>query len=105
MITEAQARSRKIDIVVLAVVLAIGIFLRLPPHVFSSGGALHSVAALHPQPAFTQTGFDEGLYRQYVDALIQNGLTSYPDMVESYIAAQSTLPGAILPPVRFLYIF
>lgn len=105
MTTEGRARPRKIDIIVLAVVLAIGIFLRLPPHAFSSGGPLHSLAALHPQPAFAQTGFDEGLYQQYVNALIQNGLTSYPDMVESYIAAQNGLAGAILPPVRFLYIF
>jgi 4-amino-4-deoxy-L-arabinose transferase-like glycosyltransferase len=105
MMTETQPRPRQIDIVVFAVVLTIGIFLRLPPHAFSSGGPLHSLVALHPQPAFTQTGFDEGLYRQYVNALVKDGITSYPDMIEAYIATQNRLPNAILPPVRFLYIF
>jgi 4-amino-4-deoxy-L-arabinose transferase-like glycosyltransferase len=105
MTTETQSRSHKADVVILAIVLASGFFLRIPPHVFSQGAPLHSIAALHPQPGFTQVGFDEGLYGQYVNALIKNGITSYPDMVEEYIALQSKLPNAILPPVRFLYIF
>jgi 4-amino-4-deoxy-L-arabinose transferase-like glycosyltransferase len=101
-----QASSRrKIDIVILAFILALGIFLRIPPHTFSQGEPLHSIAPFHPQPAFTQVGFDEGLYREYVNALIKNGITSYPDMVETYITTQSKLPNAILPPLRFLYIF
>lgn len=101
-----QASSRrKIDIVILAFILALGIFLRIPPHTFSQGEPLHWIAQLHPQPAFRQVGFDEGLYREYVNTLIKNGITSYPDMVEGYIGMQKRLPGAILPPVRFLYIF
>ena len=105
MMTETQPRPRQIDIVILAFILALGIFFRLPSHAFSSGGPLHSLAALHPQPAFTQTGFDEGLYQQYVNALVKDGITSYPDMIEAYIATQNRLPNAILPPVRFFYIF
>ena len=105
MTSENSLRLNKIDIAILAVVLALGIFLRLPPHLFSAGRPLHAIAALHPQSAFTQVGFDEGLYRQYVNVLIQNGLISYPDMVESYIATQTRLSNAILPPVRFTYIF
>jgi 4-amino-4-deoxy-L-arabinose transferase-like glycosyltransferase len=99
------SRLRKIDIVILALILAIGIFLRLPPRTFSSSGPLHSIAPLHPTPAYMRMGFDEGLYRDYVNALVKEGITSYPNIVEGYIDAQQKLPGSILPPVRFLYIF
>ena len=91
--------------ILLGVILAIGIFLRIPAEAFKAGAPLHSVAALHPQPAFRQLGFDEGLYRKYVEALSQGGITSYPDIVDGYIEVQKTLPGSILPPLRFLYIF
>ena len=100
-----ESSHRKIDIFALAIILALGIFLRIPPHAFSTRNPLHSIAALHPQPAFTQIGFDEVLYRQYVNALVKDGITSYPDLVEAYNAEQNELPYAILPPVRFLYIF
>jgi 4-amino-4-deoxy-L-arabinose transferase-like glycosyltransferase len=100
-----ESSRRKIDIFALAIMLALGIFLRIPPHAFSPGNPLHSIAALHPQPAFTQIGVDEVLYHHYVNALVKNGITSYPDLVESYLATQNELPYAILPPVRFLYIF
>src|SRR5207244_2020714 len=96
---------RKIDIVLLAILVAVGIFLRLTPHAFSAGAGLHSIAFLHPQPAFNKIGFDEGLYREYVNALSKGGLGSYPDIVEGYIDVQRKLPGSILPPLRFLYIF
>jgi len=96
---------RKMDIVLLAIVFAVGIFLRLTPHAFSPGARLHSIAFLHPQPAFNMIGFDEGLYREYVNALSNGGLGSYPDIVQGYIDVQKKLPGSILPPLRFLYIF
>ena len=55
--------------------LAIGIFLRLPPSLFEVPGApLHAFAALHPTPGFTGVGFDENLYRSYVNGVIQAGL-------------------------------
>src|SRR5438105_14794772 len=101
--TEPQSRLSKINIVILAFILALGIFLRIPPHTFSPGGPLHALAGLHPQPAFTQVGFDDGLYRQYVNALIKDGITSYPEVVEAYIEMQDTAPNAILPPLWFLY--
>src|SRR5437870_3081623 len=104
-VMSAQGTPRKIEIIILAFILALGTFLRVPPHTFSPGEPLRSIAALHPNPAFTQIGFDEGLYREYVNVLVKEGIASYPDMVESYIATQSQLPNAILPPVRFLYIF
>jgi len=100
-----ESSRRKIDIFALAIILAFGIFLRIPPHAFSPRNPLHSIAALHPQPACTQIGFDEVLYRRYVNALVKDGITSYPDLVEAYIAEQNELPYAILPPVRFLYLF
>ena len=100
-----ESSDRRIDIFALAIILALGIFLRIPPHAFSPSSPLRSIAALHPQPAFTQIGVDEVLYRRYVNALVQEGITSYPDLVEAYNAEQNELPYAILPPVRFLYIF
>ena len=96
---------RKIDIILLAIIFAVGIFLRITPHAFSPGATLQSLAPLHPQPAFNRIGFDEGLYREYVNALSKDGLGSYPDIVQGYIDVQKKLPGSILPPLRFLYIF
>ena len=106
MTTNTVPFLRKIDIVILALILTYGIFLRLPPAVFSgNGGALHAIEFLHPQPKMSGVGFDEGLYRSYLNALIQGGLSLYPDMVEEYVRLQAQLDKAILPPVRFLYIF
>jgi len=102
--TEAAPRSRKIHVVVLAIILALGIFLRITPGAFSTGAPFHFLAALHPQPAWNNVGFDEGLYREYVNALSKGGLSSYPDIVQGYIDVQKKLPGSILPPLRFLYI-
>src|ERR1041384_8805890 len=103
--TDSQSRFRKIDIVLLTIIFVVGIFLRITPHAFSPGATFHFLAPLHPQPAWNKIGFDEGLYRQYVNALSKNGLTAYPDIVEGYIQVQQKLPGSILPPLRFLYIF
>ncbi len=103
--TETQSGPRKIDIILLAIIFAVGIFLRLTPQAFAPGAPLHSIAVLHPQPAFNKIGFDEGLYREYVNALNDGGLGSYPDIVQGYIDVQKKLPGSILPPLRFLYIF
>ena len=93
-------------LVALCLVLAIGVFLRIPATVFSGANApLPQLAALHPAPKFDGVGFDEGLYRGYVNSLIAGGLTSYPEIVDHYIEVQQKLTGSILPPVRFLYIF
>jgi 4-amino-4-deoxy-L-arabinose transferase-like glycosyltransferase len=98
-------RRRGIEIVLLALIFAVGIFLRLPPQIFSEGETLSALKPLHPTPGFMQVGFDEHLYDQYLGALIKKGISSYPDIVDDYIATQAKLPAAILPPVRFLYIF
>src|SRR5438552_9385872 len=105
MMTEPQVAPRKIEILLLAIIFAVGIFLRITPHAFAPGASLHFIAALHPQPAFNKIGFDEGLYREYANALSKDGLGSYPDIVQGYIDIQKRLPGSILPPLRFLYIF
>jgi len=98
-------RSRRIDIILLAIIFAVGCFLRLPPATFERGGSLHGLAQIHPQPAYTRLGFDEDLYRVYVEGLSKGGLGAYPEIVDEYIEHQKTLTGSILPPVRFLYIF
>ena len=97
--------GRKIDIVLLAIILTFGIFLRITPGAFAPGATLQFLAPLHPEPAWNKIGFDEGLYREYVNALSKGGLSSYPDIVEGYIDVQKKLPGSILPPLRFLFIF
>lgn len=103
-LTKLQSNTR--TRIALALILLCGAFLRLPPELFSRpSGMLRAIGFLHPAPGFQSLGFDEGLYRGYVDDLIRHGLTSYPDFAEHYVEVQSTLPSAILPPTRFLYIF
>ena len=98
--------NRKLYLTGLCAILVMGAFLRLPDSMFAGNDApLRSLVAIHPAAKFNQIGFDEGLYRTYVNQLIATGLTSYPEIVDHYIEVQKTLPGSILPPVRFLYIF
>ena len=99
-------QTRKRYIIALWVVLAVGMFLRLPSPLFLGDNApLHILGPLHPTPGFQNIGFDEGLYRGYVENLIQYGITAYPEFAEHYVERQSTLAAVILPPTRFLYIF
>ena len=60
---------------------------------------------VYPSAGFKGIGYDEGLYRGYVNNLISYGLGSYPEFAEHYVERQEKLPAAILPPTRFLYIF
>jgi len=100
-----EARRRRRYLLALCGILAAGIFLRLPASLFEKNAPLHSLGAFHPNPGFTGVGFDENLYRTYVNGVIQQGLSDYPSIVDHYIAVQKTLTGSILPPMRFLYIF
>ena len=97
-------RSGRLFFAILGLTLLVGIFLRLPPSLFVADAPLHSLAVLHPAAGFTNVGFDEGLYRKYVNSLIRVGLGEYPAIVDRYIEVQRPLTGSILPPVRFLYI-
>lgn len=106
--SSSRAEARKPDwlLVALIAVLVAGIILRLPSPLFAGKeGALSFASALHPAPGFQGVGFDENLYRGYVDDLIRHGVTAYPDFAERYIEVQTRLPSAILPPTRFLYVF
>ena len=103
--SESRQRERTLYLATLIAVLVVGSFLRLPSSAFVSGMPLHSIGWLHPNPKFNGIGFDEGLYREYVNSLSKVGLSGYPDIVDQYIAVQRKLPGSILPPLRFLYIF
>jgi hypothetical protein len=107
--TVFASRSQKLIAAALCLVVAIGVFLRLPVSVFVGPNApLRSLEALHPNSMWIvtgQMGMDEGLYRNYVAELIGTGITSYPFIVEHYMEVQRPLTGSILPPTRFLYIF
>jgi 4-amino-4-deoxy-L-arabinose transferase-like glycosyltransferase len=101
--------NRNAVLIFLALVLLVGILLRLPPALFAGASApLRSLAILHPNPKWSEMGFvgpDEGLYRDYLEQLIEKGIGRYPEIVRGYREQQENLSGAILPPVRFLYIF
>lgn len=106
MMTKSQSPLSKIDVVILALVFALGIFLRLPPSAFSGeANPLHRLEALHPTSKLQGIGFDEGMYRGYLITLIDGGVGSYPEIVEHYIQLQDRVSRSVLPPVRFLYIF
>src|SRR6266404_4326464 len=98
--------SRKIDLILLALIVALGIFLRLPPTVFAgSANPLHPVEFLHPKPKMESVGFDERLYTEYVQKLATLGLSTYPLIVQDYVERQERLQRSILSPLRFLYIY
>lgn len=100
-----RSRADKLVLVALCLVFLFGVFLRLPPAMFAPAAPFHAAEAIHPGAGFTGVGFDEGLYRNYVNGLIREGLNNYPSIVDHYIEVQKTLTGSILPPVRFLFIF
>ena len=85
---EFSSRERTIALLGFAVVIGIGLLLRIVP---SAG--------------FTALGYDEALYRGYVDDLIRVGPSYYPELTERYLEVQQRMPAAILPPTRFVYIY
>lgn len=104
----AQLLQKNRLALLLGLILTVGCFFRLPPGLFTNGGPLHALSGLHPNPRWYELGWrgiDEGLYSNYVDQLGRVGLGRYPDIVGSYVWKQRQLPGSILPPTRFLYIF
>ena len=101
-----ELHRRKIDLILLALIVALGIFLRLPPTAFvGSENPLHAVEFLHPKPKMESVGFDEGLYAEYVHKLATLGLSAYPLIVQDYVERQERLQRSILSPLRFLYIY
>lgn len=68
-------------------IFAIGCFLRI-----------------HPWMGFKGIGFDEALYRGYVEALHERGFSNMPQLSAAFLEKQSKIDGAILPPTRFIYI-
>jgi 4-amino-4-deoxy-L-arabinose transferase-like glycosyltransferase len=101
-----ESLRHKIYLAVLALILAIGIFLRLPPGLFHANKApLRVFAALHPKPQDKTGGYDERVYESYVNIISNRGITAYPDLVDGYIEKQRAMSGSMCPPLRFLYIF
>jgi hypothetical protein len=104
--TESQSGLRNIQFILLAIIFAVGIFLRLPPTAFSDQNSpLHAWQRFHPTSSLEGVGFDEGMYRGYLITLMDGGLGSYPQIAEHYIELQGRVERSVLPPLRFLYIF
>lgn len=104
--TSQESRRRTRYLIALGLVLAVGMYLRLPVSLFDGPDVpLGLLGQLHPNPGSTSAGFDESLYRGYVNSVIRGGLRNYPAIVGHYVELQKTLVGSILPPMRFLYIF
>ena len=53
---------------------------------------------------FSGIGFDENLYRLYLNLLQVLGVSQYPELISAYIDQQSTLSYSILPPTRANFI-
>jgi hypothetical protein len=58
-----------------------------------------------PWHGYPWIGFDENLYKAYVEKLDARGVGDYPAIAEEYIVRQHATEKAFLPPTRFLYIF
>src|SRR6201988_1676223 len=88
----------------LALILSAGIFLRLPPALFSLNSApLHAFAALHPNPKWYEMGLvgpDEGLYRDCPEQLSGSGHCHFPSSGRASIEKQDAIPCATLPARR-----
>ena len=59
---------------------------------------------IHPWLGYKGIGFDEALYRGYVEALHERGFSNMPVLSAAFLEKQSKMDGAILPPTRFIYI-
>jgi hypothetical protein len=85
----APASSDRAYWIIAALILAVGLFLRIVPWA-----------------GFTGTGFDEALYRDNVIKLDKAGIFNYPAICQLYLEDQRK-PDVItkLPPTRFFYIY
>ncbi len=97
--------KQRVTVVAVALILATGCFLRLPPFLFESGHPiLHRLLPAHPAPKYQQVGFDERLYLSYEKVIIAGGLKAYPQLAADYLDVQRELKTAILAPTRVLYL-
>ncbi len=74
-------------IILLAVILAAGIFLRI-----------------YPSAAFRGVGFDEHIYAGYTRDAAKIGLTNYAELVREFVDIQAQKHDAIAPPTRVAFI-
>lgn len=68
-------------------VMALGVFLRV-----SSFEKLKGV------------GFDENVYRTYVERIVQTGPLAYPELINFYLTEQKKAPIVFLPPTRVTFL-
>ncbi len=82
-----STKTSPLAFAVLLLILASGIFLRV-----------------HSYEKLKGTGFDEKLYREYVQDIGTRGWTHYPGLVERYLVEQKKAPIAFLPPTRVFFL-
>ncbi|HEX8371720.1 MAG TPA: glycosyltransferase family 39 protein [Chthoniobacterales bacterium] len=85
--TIAPPKPFPVWLLILVVILAMGTFLRI-----------------HSLEMMKGVGFDENIYRQYVEQIATRGWTHYPEVVDLYIEEQKLAPIAFLPPTRVTFL-
>jgi 4-amino-4-deoxy-L-arabinose transferase-like glycosyltransferase len=83
----SSLRLTKWSLIFLVVILGAGIFLRA-----------------WPSTGFKQVGYDEGVYARYVKTALQEGISSYPEIVSAYAQWQTERPDAVVPPTRVTFL-
>src|ERR1700730_1481502 len=73
----------KYSLALLVVILAMGIFLRA-----------------WPSTGFHRVGYDEGIYRGYVQTAVKEGIWNYSDIVRAYVKWQEERSDALVPATR-----
>lgn len=59
---------------------------------------------IHPWAGYTRVGFDEAIYRGYVQVLCAKGFGEMPALSQAYLTKQRRIDQAFLPPTRFFYL-
>ena len=84
----ASTRPTKTSIALLALILCLGVTVRL-----------------YPTAGFKDVGFDEHMYATYTGAAADAGLTNYGRVVDQYLASQAKAHDAVVPATRIGFIW
>lgn len=85
--TTEHKKTSVLWILAMLVVIVLGVYLRI-----------------HSFEKMEGIGFDENIYRRYVEQIAKHGWLHYPEVVEMYITEQKLAPIAFLPPTRVSFL-